>query len=61
MPSPLRSTGTFGGGSAGGGLGLLAIVVTLFFRNGLAGWAQQRWRLELFPVQRRLTIPGDIA
>ena len=43
------------------GLGLLAIVVTLFFRNGLAGWAQQRWRLELFPVQRRLTIPGDSA
>jgi branched-chain amino acid transport system permease protein len=42
------------------GLGLLAIVVTLFFRNGLAGWAQQRWRLELFPVQRRLTIPGEL-
>jgi branched-chain amino acid transport system permease protein len=42
------------------GLGLLAIVVTLFFRNGLAGWAQQRWRLELFPVQRRLAIPGDL-
>jgi branched-chain amino acid transport system permease protein len=43
------------------GLGLLAIVVTLFFRNGLAGWAQQRWRIELFPVQRRLTLPGDSA
>ena len=41
------------------GLGLMAIFVTLYFRTGLAGWAQQRWRWELFPVQRRLAIPGD--
>ncbi len=43
------------------GLGLLAILVTLFFRNGLAGWAHQRWGWEAFPIQRRLTQPGDIT
>jgi len=43
------------------GLGLLAIVVTLFFRDGIAGWIQRRSRWELFPIQRRLTIPGDSA
>ena len=43
------------------GLGLLAIVFTLVLRGGVAGWVQQRWRLELFPVQRRLTLPGDSA
>jgi branched-chain amino acid transport system permease protein len=36
------------------GLGLLAIVSTLFFRQGLWGWAQQRWGWSLFPTQRRL-------
>jgi branched-chain amino acid transport system permease protein len=36
------------------GLGLLAIVVTLYFRNGLAGWVQQRFGWVAFPVQRRL-------
>ena len=36
------------------GLGLLAIVVTLFFKQGLWGWTQQRWGLSLFPTQRRL-------
>ena len=36
------------------GLGLLAIVTTLFFRQGLAGWAQQRWGWELFPTRRIL-------
>jgi len=36
------------------GLGLLAIVTTLFFRQGLWGWAQQRWGWSLFPTQRRL-------
>jgi branched-chain amino acid transport system permease protein len=36
------------------GLGLLAIVVTLGFRQGLWGWAQQRWGWSLFPTQRRL-------
>jgi len=36
------------------GLGLLAIVVTLFFKKGLWGYAQQRWGWSLFPTQRRL-------
>lgn len=38
------------------GLGLLAIVVTIFFRQGLWGWAQQRWGLSLFPTRRTLRI-----
>ena len=36
------------------GLGLLAIVTTLFFKQGLWGFAQQRWGWSLFPTQRRL-------
>ena len=36
------------------GLGLLAILTTLFFKQGLWGWAQQRWGWSLFPTQRRL-------
>jgi branched-chain amino acid transport system permease protein len=36
------------------GLGLLAILVTLLFRQGLWGYAQQRWGWSLFPTQRRL-------
>jgi branched-chain amino acid transport system permease protein len=36
------------------GLGLLAIVITLFFRQGLWGWVQQRWGFSLFPTQRWL-------
>jgi hypothetical protein len=36
------------------GLGLLAIVVTLFFKQGLWGWMQQRWGWSLFPTQRWL-------
>lgn len=41
------------------GLGLLAIVTTLFFKQGLWGYAQQRWGWSLFPTQRRLsTGPG---
>ena len=36
------------------GLGLLAIIVTIFFKQGLWGWAQQRWGWSLFPTQRRL-------
>ena len=36
------------------GLGLLAIVVTIFFKQGLWGWAQQRWGWSLFPTQRSL-------
>lgn len=36
------------------GLGMLAIVVTLFFKQGLWGYAQQRWGWSLFPTRRRL-------
>jgi branched-chain amino acid transport system permease protein len=36
------------------GLGLLAIVVTIFFKQGLWGWAQRRWGWSLFPTQRTL-------
>jgi branched-chain amino acid transport system permease protein len=36
------------------GLGLLAIVVTIQFKQGLWGWAQQRFGLSLFPTQRTL-------
>lgn len=36
------------------GLGLLAIVTTLFFKQGLWGYAQQRWGWTLFPTSRRL-------
>lgn len=39
------------------GLGLLAIVTTLFFRQGLWGAAQRRWGWSLFPTQRRLVPP----
>jgi branched-chain amino acid transport system permease protein len=40
------------------GLGLLAIVVTIFFKQGLWGYAQQRWGWSLFPTQRRLVGGG---
>jgi branched-chain amino acid transport system permease protein len=36
------------------GLGLLAIVTTLFFKQGLWGWVEQRRGWSLFPTQRRL-------
>jgi branched-chain amino acid transport system permease protein len=36
------------------GLGLLAIVVTIFFKQGLWGYLQQRLGWSLFPTQRRL-------
>ena len=38
------------------GLGLLAIVTTIFFKEGLWGFAQQRWGWSLFPTQRRLVL-----
>lgn len=38
------------------GLGLLAIVVTIYFKQGLWGWAQQRWGWTLFPTSRRLKV-----
>jgi len=36
------------------GLGLLAIVVTIRFKQGLWGWVEQRWGLSLFPTRRHL-------
>jgi len=36
------------------GLGLLAIVVTVRFKQGLWGWAEQRWGWTLFPTRRLL-------
>lgn len=38
------------------GLGLLAIVVTIFFKQGLWGWVQRRHGLSLFPTQRVLRL-----
>jgi branched-chain amino acid transport system permease protein len=38
------------------GLGLLAIVVTIYFKQGLWGYAQTRWGWSLFPTQRRLVL-----
>ena len=36
------------------GLGVLAIVVTIYFKQGLWGFAQQRWGWSLFPTRRHL-------
>jgi branched-chain amino acid transport system permease protein len=41
------------------GLGLLAIVVTIFFKQGLWGWAQQRWGWSLCPTTRWLVVPTN--
>ena len=38
------------------GLGVLAIAVTLLFRQGLWGWVQGKTGLTLFPTQRRLKV-----
>jgi branched-chain amino acid transport system permease protein len=38
------------------GLGALAIVVTIFFKQGLWGWLQQRYGASLFPTQRTLRL-----
>jgi branched-chain amino acid transport system permease protein len=38
------------------GLGLLAIVVTIFFKHGLWGFAQSRWGWSLFPTRRTLKL-----
>ena len=40
------------------GLGLLAIVCTLFFKQGLWGYAQLRWGWSLFPTARVLVLPA---
>lgn len=39
------------------GLGLLAVTVTLVFKQGLWGYLQARFDWRIFPVQRRLAIP----
>ena len=36
------------------GLGLLAVLVTLYFKQGLWGFVQERWGWTLFPTRRRL-------
>jgi len=41
------------------GLGLLAIGVTIFFKQGLWGWLQQRHGWSLFPTTRQLQSRGD--
>jgi branched-chain amino acid transport system permease protein len=38
------------------GLGLLAIVMTIYFKQGLWGFVQQRWGWTLFPTARRLHL-----
>ena len=38
------------------GLGLLAIVMTIYFKQGLWGFVQQRWGWTLFPTARRLQL-----
>jgi branched-chain amino acid transport system permease protein len=38
------------------GLGLLAIVVTINFKQGLWGWVQGRYGLSLFPTRRHLKL-----
>jgi branched-chain amino acid transport system permease protein len=35
---------------------MLAILVTIFFKQGLWGFAQTRWGWTLFPTQRRLVV-----
>ena len=38
------------------GLGLLAIVITTYFKQGLWGYAQQRWGWSLFPTAHQLIV-----
>jgi branched-chain amino acid transport system permease protein len=38
------------------GLGMLAIVVTIYFKQGLWGFVQQRWGWTLFPTARHLQL-----
>ena len=38
------------------GLGVLAIVMTIRFKQGLWGYVQQRWGWTLFPTARRLAL-----
>jgi branched-chain amino acid transport system permease protein len=43
------------------GLGALAVVMTLFFREGLAGFLYERLRFELLPTRRTLEEPEAAA
>lgn len=43
------------------GLGLLAIVVTLAFKEGLWGYLQKRFSFRVFPIQRRLEMEKAIV
>lgn len=38
------------------GLGVIAVVMTLYFRQGLWGYFQQRTGVELLPIRRRLKL-----
>lgn len=40
------------------GLGLLAVVVTIWFPKGVWGFVAERFDLQIFPVQRRLRVPN---
>lgn len=42
------------------GLGLLAIVMTIYFKQGLWGFVQQRWGWTLFPTARVLKLRGSV-
>lgn len=41
------------------GLGLLAIVTTIYFKQGLWGYLQKRWGVSLFPIARKIHIRGN--
>lgn len=41
------------------GLGLLAIFTTIYFKQGLWGYVQQRWGISLFPITRKLQHSGQ--
>jgi len=41
------------------GLGALAILVTMFFPQGLWGFVSRRFGLQLFPVGRRVVFLDD--
>jgi branched-chain amino acid transport system permease protein len=42
------------------GLGLLAILTTIFFKQGLWGYVQQRWGWTLFPISRKLQTADNL-
>lgn len=41
------------------GLGLLAIFTTIYFKQGLWGYVQQRWGISLFPIARKFQHSGQ--